>query len=484
MAKPPAGQGGGGGGSNAGPTGTLSCRASLARAEGSLLNLEPVVANEQNSPCVAEDTGLIDPLKHVSLSSLGYVDLLFAQTTTGPGGSQARSGAAVAHITLPGLTVHAEAVTAYANASCTGNPTPALSGNSHILWISINGQTLLDVSDPVTIPLGPLGTVYLNQQVSGPNEVTQRAIRIETPIETVTVAESIADFTGEPCRSSPPPPPGDDLPQCSDELDNDGDGKIDFPNDPGCDSPQDDNETDGSEEPECSDGKDNDGDGRIDYPIDPGCEDREDDDETDEAPECRDNRDNDGDRKTDHPKDNGCKSPDDDDEAAGFITGGEGYDETDKKILNEDFVDPGASVRGGGVQPCDIGDNPGPNLNVSFHNPRQVGQFKLDSLTRAHCRNDPFISPGNPFAEFDTFVGEGTGTWRDAAGIRQSVTTTFVRIDRGEPGAPPVIGVDYFEIHIRNAAGIEIATAYGTLDHGNIQAHTPGQTMRMKKVQN
>jgi uncharacterized repeat protein (TIGR01451 family) len=33
------------------------------------------------------------------------------------------------------------------------------------------------------------------------------------------------------------------LPQCSDGIDNDGDGLIDFPNDPGCSSPQDDDET-------------------------------------------------------------------------------------------------------------------------------------------------------------------------------------------------------------------------------------------------
>lgn len=39
----------------------------------------------------------------------------------------------------------------------------------------------------------------------------------------------------------PPPPPS---PQCSDGADNDGDGKVDFPNDPGCSSATDDDETD------------------------------------------------------------------------------------------------------------------------------------------------------------------------------------------------------------------------------------------------
>jgi hypothetical protein len=55
--------------------------------------------------------------------------------------------------------------------------------------------------------------------------------------------------------------------ECSDGKDNDGDGKIDHPNDPGCDSINDDDESDDIVvlETECSDGKDNDGDGKIDY---------------------------------------------------------------------------------------------------------------------------------------------------------------------------------------------------------------------------
>ena len=65
---------------------------------------------------------------------------------------------------------------------------------------------------------------------------------------------------------------------CSDGSDNDGDGLIDFPNDPGCSSPDDDGETD---PPQCSDGKDNDGDGLIDFPNDTGCSSSDDIDETD-----------------------------------------------------------------------------------------------------------------------------------------------------------------------------------------------------------
>ena len=45
-------------------------------------------------------------------------------------------------------------------------------------------------------------------------------------------------------------------PECSDEVENDGDGLVDFPNDPGCKSAE-----DLSEAADCNDGLDNDGDG-------------------------------------------------------------------------------------------------------------------------------------------------------------------------------------------------------------------------------
>jgi hypothetical protein len=72
-----------------------------------------------------------------------------------------------------------------------------------------------------------------------------------------------------------PTPDANNLPQCSDGIDNDGDGKIDFPNDPGCLNANQDSEVDdcpnGANCPQCGNGIDDDGDGKIDYPNDPGC---------------------------------------------------------------------------------------------------------------------------------------------------------------------------------------------------------------------
>jgi hypothetical protein len=142
--------------------------------------------------------------------------------------------------------------------------------------------------------------------------------------------------------------------ECSDGIDNDGDGRFDYPNDPGCilvgsvlginrndetDFPQcndgRDNDGDGTVDekdpecrgsstgtseappPQCADGIDNDGDGKADFPLDPGCAFSGDTDEADPLalPQCADGRDNDGDRRIDL-ADPGCSSASDNDESS------------------------------------------------------------------------------------------------------------------------------------------------------------------------
>ena len=61
------------------------------------------------------------------------------------------------------------------------------------------------------------------------------------------------------------------LAQCLNERDDDGDGLVDFPEDPGCAQPDDREEQDPDVAPVCADGLDNDGDGLTDWPLDPGC---------------------------------------------------------------------------------------------------------------------------------------------------------------------------------------------------------------------
>jgi hypothetical protein len=81
---------------------------------------------------------------------------------------------------------------------------------------------------------------------------------------------------------------------CQDGIDNDGDGLVDHPDDPGCDQASDATET--SAALVCDDGDDNDGDTLIDYPSDPGCFHPA---ANIEDPACQDGDDNDGDGRID-----------------------------------------------------------------------------------------------------------------------------------------------------------------------------------------
>ena len=93
--------------------------------------------------------------------------------------------------------------------------------------------------------------------------------------------------------------------QCQDGLDNDGDTRIDYPNDPGCTSKRDNNERGTAQ---CDDGIDNDADTRTDYPNDPGCSSPSDTSESGTA-QCDDGVDNvDADTLRDYPNDAGCVS--------------------------------------------------------------------------------------------------------------------------------------------------------------------------------
>jgi len=78
--------------------------------------------------------------------------------------------------------------------------------------------------------------------------------------------------------------------ECSDGVDNDGDGFADHPEDPGCLTPIDPFELAPYPWVECDNGLDDDSDGLIDYPDDPGCIGPG---SHDESPSCSDGSDND-----------------------------------------------------------------------------------------------------------------------------------------------------------------------------------------------
>ena len=98
-----------------------------------------------------------------------------------------------------------------------------------------------------------------------------------------------------------------DRPDCSDGLDDDGDGLTDHPADLGCSSP-----TDTSERSSvyiCDNGLDDDGDQLSDFPSDPGCVVGLDLSEKGTTHQCDNGLDDDGDRHVDFPNDPGCLHP-------------------------------------------------------------------------------------------------------------------------------------------------------------------------------
>ncbi|MCK6569835.1 hypothetical protein L6V77_01870 [Myxococcota bacterium] len=62
-----------------------------------------------------------------------------------------------------------------------------------------------------------------------------------------------------------------ELAECLNGVDDDGNGRVDYPSDPGCDEPTDRDETAPAEPPACANDEDDDGDGAVDYPLDFGC---------------------------------------------------------------------------------------------------------------------------------------------------------------------------------------------------------------------
>jgi hypothetical protein len=151
------------------------------------------------------------------------------------------------------------------------------------------------------------------------------------------------DFRREPgCASANDANEADPvpLPACSDGVDNDLDGKTDFPQEPGCPSAGNNNEADPMVLPACSDGVDNnDADGKIDYPADPGCNWAADNAEADRA--CSDDLDNDADGKPDFPLDFGCDNDNDMNESDppqcndGRDNDGDGTLDSDTNILTQ-----------------------------------------------------------------------------------------------------------------------------------------------------
>lgn len=143
-------------------------------------------------------------------------------------------------------------------------------------WASAS-EEIADVM-AATVPRVPLGAV----PVPGTIEVEDNGVRLtnwfyDASTGELVFPEGVGTATAldvtfiEDC--------GGTLNACNDGIDNDNDGAIDFPEEPGCATPGDSNEADPPVMPTCDNGIDDDGDGSSDWPGDAECQAASDDDE-------------------------------------------------------------------------------------------------------------------------------------------------------------------------------------------------------------
>ena len=185
---------------------------------------------------------------------------------------------------------------------CPGDESPELCGDD---------QSATDRTSKVSIEAPELGDYYL--VVDGHNtESGEVILAVNQYVEDGELCDDLPEGTS--CRIGRQCSAGICVPNaCSNGIDDNFDGRTDFPEDPGCESPEDESEETPTLLPECGDGGDNDFDGLIDYPFDPDCTSASDPEERGPN-QCSDNRDNDNDGLVDL-DDPGCLgNPDRNDE--------------------------------------------------------------------------------------------------------------------------------------------------------------------------
>lgn len=152
------------------------------------------------------------------------------------------------------------------------------------------------------------------------------------------------------------PDGSEEIPACRDDIDNDGDGSTDYPDDPGCSGENDDSEFNLPIVAQCEDNADNDEDGFTDE-EDPNChtdgdptnEDSynpNDNSESGTLPACWNGLDDDSDGLTDFPNDPGCSNATDNDESnsGGGGGGGGGSNENTLPLCSDGLDNDGDSL--------------------------------------------------------------------------------------------------------------------------------------------
>jgi hypothetical protein len=153
---------------------------------------------------------------------------------------------------------------------------------AYCLIIQTRHEGLRPTARRATMAVDPIYSAAMSSVITQGKPSSASAAFASDFISTVAELRTLSrvEKLRQECRALCKPPP-----QCSDGVDNDQDGKTDFPADPGCSSVTDESESpDPPRRPQCSDGMDNDQDGKADIPADPGCSSATDDSESPDPP--------------------------------------------------------------------------------------------------------------------------------------------------------------------------------------------------------
>jgi hypothetical protein len=177
--------------------------------------LEPYVANSPDAPCATDSNNMLTPTTSGPLA-VNAVNVNTEQKPITLGSSNLANGdhaSATSTVTNPtvtlgGLVVHADVLTAAVAYTCSKGQSVA-SSSGQVVGLTVNGQTTtVPQGTNQTISLGALGSLVLNQvDTSQPGRITRRAVSLTTPLGTVVISEATADISGNPCAVSPPPAP-------------------------------------------------------------------------------------------------------------------------------------------------------------------------------------------------------------------------------------------------------------------------------------
>lgn len=197
--------------------GAFSCRASALRIDDPRTTamgypFEPFVANDGGNRCADGDGSLVNSGDTVSGPSGSVTVKLAHATTEANHGAEADGGVTDVIIkdSAGAPVLRIGVVNASASGHCIDGQ-PVLDGASEVVGVWI-GPDHVDVripsDDPDTphdesfteIPLGPLGTVFLNWEADSGNVLTRRAVFVQgSPLGEVVVGEAMAGFSGNPC---------------------------------------------------------------------------------------------------------------------------------------------------------------------------------------------------------------------------------------------------------------------------------------------